>query len=60
MESRKNKNDDDWFNLDQLIAYMKVPATKKLDHTEEEARFFFKLTPIENKRAWEKLKEEGF
>ena len=59
-KDKENKNDDDWFNLDQLIAYMKVPATKKLDHTEEVARFFFKLTPEKNKKAWLKLKEEGF
>ena len=60
MKNNKEEKNDDWFNEDQIRSYMKVPAGKKLDHTEEAARWLNKITPRENKIAWEKLKEQGY
>lgn len=62
MKDKENRNveNDDWFNLDQIKAWMKVSPSKKLDIIEQDARFLDRLTPPENKKAWQKLKEMGF
>jgi hypothetical protein len=48
------------FDKDDLLAYIKTPAAKKLKFLEEAARFFYKFTPPKNKRAWAKLKKLGY
>ena len=63
-------NDNDWkkeilkydedYDLNEFLSYRKLPISKKLEYLEETTEFFKKLTPKENKRAWEKLKEEGY
>lgn len=65
-----NDNDNDWkkkileldegYDLNEFLSYRKLPVSKKLEYLEEMTEFFNKLTPRENKIAWEKLKEEGF
>ena len=51
---------DEGYDLNEFLAYRKLSISKKLEYLEEATEFFNKLTPIENKRAWERLKEEGF
>ena len=53
------KRDED-YDLSEFISYRRLPVSKKLEYLEEVAEFFNKLIPEKNKRAWEKLKEEGF
>ena len=51
---------DEGYDMNQFLSYRKLPISKKLDYLEEVTEFFNKLTPEKNKRAWQKLKEEGF
>ena len=51
---------DEKYDLNEFLAYRKLPVSKKLEYLEEATEFFNKLTPRENKIAWEKIKEEGF
>ena len=69
--SRMNSNDEnDWkkkileldeeYDLNKFLAYRELPVSKKLEYLEEMTELFNKLTPKENKIAWENIKEEGF
>lgn len=51
---------EDEYDLDSILAYRKIPVSKKLEYLDEMNDFFSKLTPEKNKKAWLKLKEEGF
>ena len=51
---------DEEYDINEFLSYRKLPISKKLQYLEEATEFFNKLTPIENKKAWEKLKEEGY
>ena len=65
-----NSNENDWkkkilegddgYDLNEFLSYRKLPVSKKLEYLEEVTEFFNKLTPKENKLAWQKLKEEGW
>ena len=48
------------YDLDSIFAYQKLPVSRKLEYLDEMNDFFSKLTPEKNKKAWLKLKEEGF
>ena len=52
------KNED--YDISQFLSYRKLSISKKLEYLEKTTEFFSKLTPEKNKRAWEKLKEEGY
>ena len=51
---------EDEYDLDSIFAYQKLSVSKKLEYLDEMNDFFSKLTPEKNKKAWLKLKEEGF
>lgn len=51
---------EDEYDLDSIFAYQKLPVSKKIEYLDEMNEFFSKLTPEKNKKAWLKLKEEGF
>ena len=63
-------NEDDWkeeilkrdegYDLNVFLSYRKLPVSKKLEYLEEATEFFNKLIPEKNKRAWDKLREEGW
>ena len=61
-----NKKNDDWiiknseYDIETCLRYRSIPITKKLEYLDEMNEFFYKLTPKENRLAWQKLKEEGF
>jgi len=61
-----NKKNDDWtienseYDVEACLHYRSIPITKKLEYLDEMNEFFYKLTPKENRLAWEKLKEMGF
>lgn len=61
-----NKKDNDWtienpeYDLETCLRYRSIPISKKLEYLDETNEFFNKLTPLKNKRAWEKLREEGW
>ena len=58
--------DDNWtienseYDIEICLRYRLIPITKKLEYLDEANEFFYKLTPKENRLAWQKLKEEGF
>ena len=51
---------DEEYDLNDFLSYRKLSVSKKLEYLEEVTEFFNKLIPEKNKKAWEKLKEEGF
>ena len=53
-------NSNENYNIDEFLSYRKLPISKKLDFLEEASEFFERFTPGENKKAWEKLKEQGY
>lgn len=64
IHNKKNQNDstfeDDEYDMDSILAYQKLSVSKKLEYLDEMNDFFSKLTPEKNKKAWLKLKEEGY
>ena len=48
------------YDIDSILAYQKLSVSKKLEYLDEMNDFFSKLTPVKYKKAWLKLKEEGF
>lgn len=61
-----NTKDDNWkienseYDIETCLRYRSIPITKKLEYLDEINEFFYKLTPKENRLAWQKLKELGF
>ena len=53
-------NSSENYNIDEFLSYRKLSISKKLDFLEEASEFFERFTPVENKKAWEKLKEQGY
>ncbi len=51
---------DEGYDINQFLSYRKLSVSKKLEYLEETTEFFSKLTPKKNKKAWEKLKKEGY
>ena len=51
---------DDYFNIEDLKAYMSLSVEEKLDYLHEINSFFAEVIPDENKKAWDKLKQEGW
>ncbi|OGI10579.1 MAG: hypothetical protein A3I68_06715 [Candidatus Melainabacteria bacterium RIFCSPLOWO2_02_FULL_35_15] len=61
--NEKNPSDntfEDEYDMDSILAYQKLSVSKKLEYLDEMNDFFSKLTPEKNKKAWLKLKEEGY
>lgn len=56
----RKKQKDDYYNLDDLKAYMSMPAKDKLIYLAEINKFLSKITPLESKRNWEELKKRGW
>ena len=59
MDKSKDKPDD-YFNIEDLKAYMSLSVEEKLIYLQEINSFFAEIVPDENKKAWEKLKQEGW
>ena len=51
---------DDYFNIEDLKAYMSLSVEDKLIYLQELNSFLAEIVPDENKKAWEKLKQEGW
>ena len=51
---------DDYLNIEDLKAYMSLSVEEKLVYLQEINSFFAEATPDESKKAWEKLKQEGW
>ncbi|MBI5186022.1 MAG: hypothetical protein HZA01_09900 [Nitrospinae bacterium] len=54
------KKKDELVNLEDIKAYMRMPAKDKLCWLEDMEKFLRKITPVENREIWEKLKTKGF
>lgn len=52
------QNDD--YNIDDLLKYKKLPVSKKIDYLDEMNEFLEKLVPQDRQRRWEELKRKGF
>jgi|GEM_PF-2591428 hypothetical protein len=57
---KKEKNADDYYNLDDLKNYMALPAKEKLNSLERLNAFFVKAVPAQNKAIWQRLKKIGW
>ncbi len=53
-------NTDDYFNIEDLKAYMSLSAEEKLVYLQEINSFFAEVMSDERKKTWEKLKQEGW
>ena len=51
---------DEGYDINEFLSYRKLPISEKLKYLEEATELFNKITPRENKIAWEKLKEQGY
>ena len=56
----KNKNADDWFNLDALLVSLSMTPQQRMDWLEQMNEFLDKVMPKKSKEIWEQLKAEGF
>ena len=60
------EKDNDWiienseYDVETCLRYRSTPISRKLEYLDEMNDFFYKLTPKENRLAWQKLKEKGF
>ena len=59
MDNSKDKPDD-YFNIEDLKAYMSLSVEEKLIYLQELNSFLSEVVPNESKKAWEQLKEEGW
>ncbi len=59
MDNSKDKPDD-YFNIEDLKAYMSLSVEDKLIYLQELNSFLSEVVPNESKKAWERLKEEGW
>ena len=57
---RNKRKSDEMFNLEDIKVYMQMSAKDKLRWLERAVKFLHKITPAENKKMWERLKERGF
>ena len=57
--NNKDKSENNYFNLEDLRYYHSLSAKKKLEYLEEMLIFLNKITPIESKNKWAKLKSTG-
>ena len=48
------------FNIEDLKAYMSLSVEEKLIYLEEINSFLAEVVPDKSKKAWEKLKQEGW
>ncbi|SPD71797.1 hypothetical protein PITCH_A1040011 [uncultured Desulfobacterium sp.] len=56
----KADEDTEYFDVEDLKRYRTLPVEKKLIYIEEASRFFKEAMPAESKKAWEKLKKNGW
>ena len=59
MGNSKDKPDD-YFNIEDLKVYMSLSVEDKLIYLQELNIFLSEVVPNESKKAWERLKEEGW
>ncbi len=58
---RKRKRElKEMFDLEDIETYMQMSAKDKLRWLEKTAKFLHKITPAENKKIWERLKDREF
>ncbi len=58
--SDPRQSDDDYFNIEDLKAYMSLSVEEKLIYLQEINSFLAKVMPDDNKKIWEKLKQKGW
>ena len=58
--SDSHQSDDDYFNIEDLKAYMSLSVEEKLIYLQEINSFLAKVMPDDNKKVWEKLKQKGW
>jgi len=52
--------EENYYSIEELRSYMKVPLSKKLDFLEEMNQFLNSIKPKVSKELEEKLKQEGW
>lgn len=60
MSNNFEESFSDEYDMDSILAYQKLPVSKKIEYLDEMNDFFSKLTPVKYKKAWLELKEEGY
>ena len=55
-----NKQDDVYFDIEDLKRYMSLSVEEKLNYLEEINSFLAEVMPIKSKKAWEELKKIGW
>ena len=55
-----NKRSVNQYNLEELKAYIALPAKKKLQFLEQMNAFFLKAMPSKSKTTWTKLRAKGW
>ena len=57
---KNEKNDDEYFDVEDLKRYMSLSVEKKLNYLEEINSFLAEVMPMNSKKAWEELKKSGW
>lgn len=52
--------EENYYNIEDIKSYMKVPLSKKFEFLEEMNKFLDEITPKESKKISRKLKEQGY
>lgn len=58
--SDPHQSEDDYFNIEDLKAYMSLSVEEKLIYLQEINSLLAKVMPDDNKKIWEKLKQKGW
>jgi hypothetical protein len=56
----KKRKSTDRYPVSYLTSYMALSASEKLKYLDQLNAFFRKAMPVESKKIWEKLKQQGF
>ena len=57
---KRGNGDEDYFDLRDIKAYMKVPAKLKLKFLEETSAFFNRIKSSRSKKIWDRLAAQGW
>ncbi len=63
MENKKEDwfiEDNDDYDINELLKYKKLPVSKKIDYLDELNDFLGKLIPKERQAKWDELRRQGF
>jgi len=52
--------DNDDYDINELLKYKKLPVSKKIDYLDELNDFLGKLIPKERQAKWDELRRQGF